>query len=132
MKIAQKHYGSIADIFPHRKGNVVFDDLQVINAVLYVTEHRCRWRCLPEEFGNWHAVYTRVNRWGKKGLLDRIFLRIQESGLSSIKIEAGVPDNGIANHTHPEKSLVVGEESRTVLADGQPRVIWLPRLPKAR
>ena len=30
-------------------------------------------RGLPARFGNWHTVYTRMNRWSKKGVLDRVF-----------------------------------------------------------
>ena len=28
---------------------------------------------LPPRFGNWHTVYTRMNRWSKNGVLDRVF-----------------------------------------------------------
>jgi len=35
----------------------------VLNAILYVAEHGCKWRGLPKRFGNWHTIYTRMNRW---------------------------------------------------------------------
>ncbi|WP_425526911.1 transposase, partial [Xanthomonas oryzae] len=28
----------------------------VVNALLYVAEHGCKWRGLPERFGNWHTA----------------------------------------------------------------------------
>jgi transposase len=31
------------------------------------------WRDLPEHFGNWSVVYTRFNRWAKKGVWERLF-----------------------------------------------------------
>ena len=40
-------------------------NLQVFNAILYVAEHGCKWRGLPKRFGNWHTIYTRMNRWSK-------------------------------------------------------------------
>jgi transposase len=45
----------------------------VVNAILYVAEHGCKWRGLPKRFGNWHTIYTRMNRWTKAGVLDRMF-----------------------------------------------------------
>jgi hypothetical protein len=41
--------------------------LQAVNAILYVAEHGCKWRGLPKRFGNWHTIYTRMNRWTKAG-----------------------------------------------------------------
>ena len=40
----------------------------MINAILYIAEHGCKWRGLPEKFGYWHRIYMRVNRWAKKGV----------------------------------------------------------------
>jgi transposase len=67
MEITQKQYERIADCIPRQRGNVRFDNLQVLNAILYVVEHGCKWRGLPERFGVWHSIYTRMNRWSKKG-----------------------------------------------------------------
>jgi transposase len=62
--------------------------LQVLNAILYVAEHGCKWRGLPKRFGNWHTIYTRMNRWSKAGVLDRVFEQLQQSQVVRIKIEA--------------------------------------------
>lgn len=70
MQITREQYEKIADCFPIQRGNVRFDNLQVLNAILYVAEHGCKWRGLPKHFGNWHTIYTRMNRWSKKGVLD--------------------------------------------------------------
>ncbi len=32
-------------------------------ALLYIIENGCKRRALPKEFGNWHTVYVRFNRW---------------------------------------------------------------------
>ncbi len=45
-----------------QRGNVSLSNLQFLNAVLYVAEHGCKWRGLPKRFGNWHTIYTRMNR----------------------------------------------------------------------
>ena len=38
---------------------------------------RLQWRGLPARFGNWHTIYTRMNRWSKNGVLDRVFEQLQ-------------------------------------------------------
>ena len=58
-----------------QRGNVSLTNLQFLNAVLYVAEHGCKWRGLPKRFGNWHTIYTRMNRWYKSGAMDRAFDR---------------------------------------------------------
>ena len=62
-------------------------NLQLLNALLYVVEHDCNWRGLPKHFGNWHTIYTRMNRWSNAGVLDRVFARLQEEQILAIHIE---------------------------------------------
>jgi transposase len=45
---------------PLQCGNVSVSNLQVVNAILYVAEHGCKWRGLPKRFGNWHAIHARL------------------------------------------------------------------------
>jgi transposase len=58
----------------------------VVNAILYVVGHGCKWRGLPKRFGNWHAIYTRMNRWTKAGVLDRMFEELQRPQVVRIKV----------------------------------------------
>jgi transposase len=62
---------------PRHRGNVSLTNLQLINALLYVMAHGYKWRRLPKHFGSWHMIYTRMNRWSKAGVLDRLFARLQ-------------------------------------------------------
>jgi transposase len=65
-------------VSPIQRGNVHFNNLQVLNAILFVAENGCKWRALPKQFGIWHTIYTRMNRWAKNGVLDQVFKRLQE------------------------------------------------------
>ena len=65
MEITEEQYQRIAHCLPVQRGNVSISNLQALNAILYVAEHGCNWRGLPPLFGNWHTVYTRMNRWSK-------------------------------------------------------------------
>jgi len=63
MKLTEEQYELIRPLMPVQRGNVRIANLDVINAVLYVAENGCKWRGLPERFGNWH---TRVCGGGRK------------------------------------------------------------------
>ena len=56
---------------------------------------------LPLRFGNWHTIYTRMNRWAKAGVLDRVFAALQDEQIIRIKIEALSLDSTIVK-VHPD------------------------------
>src|ERR1700704_547151 len=87
MEITEEQYARIKDSLPVQRGNVSFTNLQVLNAILYVAEQGCKWRGLPKHFGNWHTIYTRMNRWSKAGVLDRVFARLQAEQILAIHME---------------------------------------------
>jgi transposase len=88
MEITEEQYSRIKDSLPLQRGNVSLTNLQVLNAILYVAEQGCKWRGLPKRFGRWHTIYTRMNRWAKNGVLDRVFEQLQKEQIVRIKIEA--------------------------------------------
>ena len=79
MKITIEQYQKIAKYLP---SNVKISNLQLINAILYVA---VEWRTLPKEYGSWHTVYVRLNRWSKNGVLKRVFEGLQAEGKVRIK-----------------------------------------------
>jgi transposase len=77
MELTAEQYEKIKDSLPVQRGNVRLQNLQVLNAILFVAEQGCKWRGLPSRFGKRHSVYTRMNRWSKNGVLDRVFEKLQ-------------------------------------------------------
>jgi transposase len=96
MEITAKQFSRIELHLPKQRGNVSHENLKVINAILYVAESGCKWRALPKQFGNWHTIYTRMNRWAKAGVLERVFAELQREHLIHIKIGAVILDRTIA------------------------------------
>lgn len=88
MEITKEQYERIQKYLPIQRGNVKLENLRLINAILYVTENGCKWRALPKEYGNWHTIYARMNRWSKSGVLQRIFESLQVEGIIRIKVES--------------------------------------------
>jgi transposase len=114
-----------------QRGNVSLTNLQVLNAILYVAEHGCKWRGLPKRFGRWHTIYTRMNRWSKSGVLDRVFTELQRAQIVRIRIEAVSLDSTMVK-VHPDGTGALKKtdlrRSENPEADGPPRFIWLPRM----
>ena len=78
MELTPEQFARIVPHLPRQRGNVSHENLNVINAILFVAENGCKWRALPKRFGNWHTIYTRMNRWAKAGVLDRMFEKLQQ------------------------------------------------------
>ena len=101
MEITPPQYEQIQHLFPRQRGNVSLSNLAVLNAILYVAEHRCKWRGLPAHFGNWHTIYTRMNRWAKNGVLDRIFAELQCQEIIRVNVEVMSLDSPVVK-VHPD------------------------------
>ena len=87
MILTEEQFEKVKDQLPRQRGNVSMPNLQVLNAILYVAEQGCKWRGLPKEFGNWHTIYVRMNRWAKAGVLDRVFLELQKAQIVKVTME---------------------------------------------
>src|SRR5215472_3521395 len=120
MEITAEQYERIQDCLPVQRGNVRHDNLMLLNAILYVAEHGCKWRGLPRRYGNWHSIYVRMNRWAKKGVLDQVFAKLQQEQILRIKIEAfGLDSTSVKVHpdgtgalkkTDPKREIARGME----------------------
>lgn len=131
MEITKEQYDLIEKYLPRQRGNVSMSNLQLINAILYVTENGCKWRALPESYGNWHTIYVRMNRWSKNGVLQRVFEALQVENIIRIKVEAVCLDSTTVK-VHPNGTGAlkkVGDRpSDDQEADSPRRFIWSPQL----
>jgi transposase len=131
VELTKHQYERIADCLPRQRGNVSMTNLQLLNALLYVVEHGCKWRGLPRQMGNWHTIYTRMNRWSKAGVLDRVFARLQEEQILAIRVEHVCLDSTTIK-VHPDgtgaRKKTVRKPSDVHGAGAPPRFIWLPQM----
>ena len=124
MEITEAQYARIAPYLPVQRGNVSLSSLQVLNAILYVAEHGCKWRGLPPRFGNWHTIYMRMNRWSKSGVLDRVFEKLQRQRIVRLKLEALSLDSTIVK-VHPDGT---GAKKNGPQSIGRSRGGWTTKL----
>ena len=72
-RIEQFLPGKATDCGVTAKNNRLF-----VEAVLWIIRTGSPWRDLPADFGYWHRVYVRYNRWSKKGIWERIFATMSD------------------------------------------------------
>ena len=131
MELNRAQYEKIQDCFPKQRKPAKISNLEVLNAVLYVVENGCKWKRLPKEYGDWHVIYVRVNRWAKKGVLQNTFVRLQQQGIIQIQVNVVSLDSTCIK-VHPDgmgvlkKVVLSPSEGRG--ADGTPSFIWSPHL----
>jgi len=99
-KFTIKHFNRIKHLFPTQRGNVTYPNYKVMKAMLYALENGGKWRQLPKSFGDWNAIYKRVNRWAKSGLLIRIFEYLYQEKITSLDMSRLCLDSTIVK-VHP-------------------------------
>ena len=112
MELTQSQYELIEPYLPVQRGNVKIPNLEVLNAILYVAEHGCKWRGLPERFGRWHTVYTRMNRWSKNGVLDRVFEQLRKEGIVEVSLDVLSLDSTTVK-VHPDGTGALKKTARS-------------------
>ncbi len=131
MELTAEQFAQIKDVLPVKRGNVKLSDLAILRAILYIAEQGCKWRGLPERFGNWHTIYTRMNRWAKAGVLNRVFTELQKKRIIRVTVESVSLDSTIVK-VHPDGTGALKKTVDSPLGnheeDGQQRFIWLPQM----
>ena len=77
-QITAKQYAKIRPFLPVQHRSMRIFNIVFIKAVSYVMENGCKWRALPQRFGNWYTIYARFRRWSRSGVLERLFAALQE------------------------------------------------------
>ena len=101
MEITREQYDKIKHLLPIQRGNVRIDNITFINALLYICENGCKWRRLPKEYGNWHVIYKRYNRWVKAGILIKLFEELHVQGAAESALLIRLMDSMIVP-VHPD------------------------------
>jgi transposase len=78
MEITEDTYRQIEKLLPRQRGNVTVPNRRILEALVYRLENGCTWRQLPREYGDWHVIYVRLNRWAEKGVLERVYSALPE------------------------------------------------------
>ena len=70
--LTDTEWNAIKDLLPPEKsgkrGRPCKDNRTMVNGMVWVLRSGSPWRDLPKEYGSWNGVYTRFNRWSKRGV----------------------------------------------------------------
>ena len=111
---------------PRRKPEISIYDF--LYALLFIIENGCKWRALPNEYGNRHTIYVKFNRWCKNGVIDRIFEALQEENIIEIRTEIiGIDSTSVKFHPDAAGARKSSGEQSIGRSKGssQQRFIWL-------
>ena len=132
MELTKKQFRKIEHLMPTPRKKATISNYDFMRALLYIIENGCKWRALPKEYGNWHTIYVRFNRWSKNGTIDKIFEELQKQNIIEIRTQIVCIDS-TSIKVHPDAAGARksnGEQSIGRSKGGsQQRFIWLPRLP---
>ena len=80
-QLSDAQWEQLRDLLPSngKPGGQWKDHRLMIDGILWALSDGGRWRNLPDRFGPWQSVYDRFRRWTRKGLWDRLLLRLQAS-----------------------------------------------------
>jgi len=131
--MTREQYSKIEHLMPIQRRKAEIDNYDFLCAILYIVENGCKWRALPKEYGNWHTIYVKLNRWSKNGTLEIIFEALQNEDIISIVTNVVCIDSTTVK-VHPDGTGALKKTASKVSdaqkVDSRPRFIWLPRLPK--
>ena len=62
------------------------DNQHVFSAILYLLRTGVSWRDLPRDFGNWHSIYLRFQKWSERHVVWKILLELQKYQLIKLDV----------------------------------------------
>ena len=90
--LSQAPMRQIEPYFPLSHGVLCIDDRRIIRGIVFVLRNGLRWRDAPAEYGLAETIYNRFIRWGRMGVLNKIF--------SALVAKGGKPDQMMIDATH--------------------------------
>ena len=114
MRLTEKQFAKIEHLMPTPRRKPEVSNYDFLCALLYIIENGCKWRALPNEYGNWHTIYVRFNRWCKSGVIDRIFETLQEENIIEIRTEIICIDS-TSIKVHPDAAGARKSKKRKIL-----------------
>ena len=73
------------------RGVTAKDNRLFVEAVLWIARTGSPWHDLPPQLGNWHNVYTRFSRWGKRGVWERVIQAVRmDAALEALLLDSTI------------------------------------------
>lgn len=83
--LTDAQFAAIEPLLPKKTRPPAYPNRQVLHAFLYMLSSGCSWRQLPKEYGNWHTIYVRFQRWSESGVMDRVLQELQKKKIIGLR-----------------------------------------------
>ena len=107
ISLRDDQWESVRPLLPGKQtdcGVTAKDNRTFLEAVLWIARTGAPWRDLPEEFGHWHRVYVRYDRWSKKGYWAAIFeVLATDKDLEYLMVDGSIAR--VHQHGAPKKTI---------------------------
>ncbi|MFJ5114757.1 IS5 family transposase [Streptomyces sp. NPDC088551] len=126
--LAGAQWARIEPLFPDRtprRGGRWRDHREVIDAIAFTFQTGTQWVHLPERFGNWRGIYSRLRMWAVDGTWERVFtaLMAQADADEDLNWAVSVDSTIVRAHQHAAGAREKGPGRRA----GRPRHRPVPR-----
>lgn len=84
----------LSPLFPPQKpwtDKPNLDHRTIINGILWVLRTGAPWRDLPERYGKWKTISSRLDRWGQTGCWNRILAVLQAQADAADELDQDAP-----------------------------------------
>ncbi|MGW0572173.1 IS5 family transposase [Streptomyces tauricus] len=105
MPLSDAQWARIEPLLPDRtpkRGGQWRDHRQVIDAIAFKFQTGTQWVHLPEKYGNWRGVYSRLRMWAVDGTWERVFtvLMAQADADENLNWAVSVDSTIVRAHQH--------------------------------
>lgn len=79
-ELTNEQWERIEPLLPPQKpktGRPAQEHRMILNGILWILRTGAPWRDLPERYGKWTTVYSRFQRWRKKGVWQKVLSELQ-------------------------------------------------------
>ena len=78
--LSERQMAPISPFFPLTHGVPRVDDRRVVSGIVYVIRNSLQWKDAPKDYGLHKTLYSRLIRWSRLRVFDRIFANLAGEG----------------------------------------------------
>ena len=83
--LTDAQFAALEPLLPKKTRPPAYSNRQVLDALLFMLSSGCSWRQLPRQYGNWHTIYVRFQRWSESGVLERVLHELQRKKVIGLR-----------------------------------------------
>ena len=107
-EISNEDWNRTKDMLPPentgKKGRPAKDNRNMLNGMLWIARTGAQWRELPEIYGPWQSVYSRLRKWQSNGIFETVFRALSsDADMENLSIDSTSVKVHQSSNGKPEK-----------------------------